>query len=43
MDKTLTPQQQKAAIADLQNTQAKSAAQAGADTTASIKPGQAQN
>jgi hypothetical protein len=44
MDRTLTPQQQKAAIADMQNTQAKSAAQAGAaDTTASVKPAQTQN
>jgi hypothetical protein len=44
MDKTLTPQQQKAAIADLQNTQAKSAAEAAtSDTTASVKPAQAQN
>jgi hypothetical protein len=44
MDKTLTPQQQKAAIADLQNTQAKSAAEAAtSDTTALVKPAQAQN
>jgi len=40
-DKTLTPEQQKAAIADLQNAQAKNKAP-GEDTTAE-KPAQSQN
>lgn len=44
MDRTLSPAQQKAAIADLQSTQAKSQAKAGTqDATASVKPAQAQN
>ena len=44
MDKTLTPAEQKAAIADLQSTQAKSQAEVGTqDATASVKPAQAQN
>jgi hypothetical protein len=44
MDKTLSPAERRAAIADLKNTQAKSQAEAGTqDATASAKPAQAQN
>jgi hypothetical protein len=42
MANTLTPAQQKAAIADLQNQQTKRQG-ASQETTASVKPDQAQN
>ena len=40
---TLTPQQRKAAIAELQSEQAKRQGETQTDTTASVKPAQAQN
>jgi hypothetical protein len=43
LDKTLTPEQRKAAIADLQSEQAKRQGASQDGTTASVKPVQAQN
>jgi hypothetical protein len=43
LEKTLTSQQRKAAIAELQSEQAKRHGEVQADTTASVKPAQTQN
>jgi len=43
LDKTLTPEQQKAAIADLQSEQVKRQGASQDGTTASVKPVQGQN
>ncbi len=43
LDKTLTPEQRKAAIADLQSEQAKRQGASQDGTTASVNPVQAQN